>query len=426
MALCTLEKPPLPPLSTVIVFAMLLLSALDVQERRKSTIIKWRLKRRERILGENLKGCLDNNEPFKATSCYYEMVSANSRPNKFTYPTLLKACGIAEATKEGVQVHAHVIKQGLSGDGHIRSSGIQMYATFGHMCGDVDSAKELFEKMEDRSIGSWNAMVSGLAKCGMVKEARELFDDMSEKDEISWSAMIDGYIKGGYYKEALEVFNVMQIEEIRPRKFVLSSVLAACANVGALDQGRWIHAYVKKNPDFLDAVLGTALVDMYMKCGRLDMAWDVFETLKEKEVFTWNAMICGLAMHGLVDEGLRNMESMEKVYDIEPEMEHYGCVVDLLGRAGLLAEAEELIFSMPMEPNAAVWGALLGACRIHGNAELGERVGRFCSSWSTKIVVDMHYYQTSMRRPGDGMMLQSEETDEGEEESGPFLELAMI
>ncbi|XP_021623595.1 pentatricopeptide repeat-containing protein At5g06540 [Manihot esculenta] len=385
-----------------------------------------------------IKSCLDNNEPFKAISCYYQMVSANSRPNKFTYPTLLKACGIAEATKEGLQVHAHVIKQRLSGDGHIRSAGIQMYSAFGYVvearrildedgesdviccnamidgylkCGDVDSAKELFGKMEDRSVGSWNTMVSGLAKCGMVKEARELFDDMCEKDKISWSAMIDGYIKGGYYKEALEVFNVMQREEIKPRKFALSSVLAACANLGALDQGRWIHAYVKKNPNFLDAVVGTALVDMYVKCGRLDLAWDVFEELKEKETFTWNAMICGLAMHGraedaielffkmqsekfrpneitfvgilnacahkgLVDEGLKILESMEKFCDIEPKMEHYGCVVDLLGRAGLLAEAEDFIFSMPVEPNAAVWGALLGACRIHGNAELGERVGK--------------------------------------------------
>ncbi|KDP23395.1 hypothetical protein JCGZ_23228 [Jatropha curcas] len=366
------------------------------------------------------------------------VATSNSRPNKFTYPTLLKACGITKAAKEGLQVHAYLIKQGLHGDGHIRSAGIQMYASFGHMeaaqrmleedgetdvicfnamidgylkSGDLDKAKELFEKMEDKNVGSWNVMVTGLARCGMIKEARELFDKITERDDISWSAIIDGYVEGGYYKEALEVFNVMQREEIRPKKFVLSSVLAACANVGALYQGRWIHAYVKKNPTFLDAVLGTALVDMYAKCGRLDMAWDVFETMKDKKVFTWNAMICGLAMHGraedaielfsrmqkekfrpngitfvgilnacahkgMVDEGLKMLDCMEKVYDIKPEMEHYGCIVDLLGRAGLLAEAEELIHSMPMEPSAAVWGALLGGCRKHGNAELGERVGK--------------------------------------------------
>ncbi|KAG6646759.1 pentatricopeptide repeat-containing protein At5g66520-like [Carya illinoinensis] len=385
-----------------------------------------------------IRGCLENNEPSKAISLYHVMVAANSRPNKFTYPPLFKACTITHAIEEGLQFHAHVVKHGLSRDGHIKSAGIQMYASFGRVrearrmldgegdsdiicwnamvdgylkCGDVEAAKKLFECMPDKNIGSWNAMISGFAKCGMNEEARKLFNEMDKRDEISWSAIIDGYIKGGYYKEALEVFNEMQREDIRPRKFILSSVLAACANVGALDQGRWIHAYVKRNSMRMDAILGTALVDLYAKCGRLDMAWDVFEKMTEKEVYTWNAMIGGLAMHGraedaiglfskmqreklkpneitfvgvlnacahsgMVDEGLAILDSMKNVYGIEPEMEHYGCVVDLLGRAGLLEEAEELISSMPMEPNAAVLGALMGACRIHGHVELGERVGK--------------------------------------------------
>ncbi|XP_050225292.1 pentatricopeptide repeat-containing protein At5g66520-like [Mercurialis annua] len=385
-----------------------------------------------------IKACLDNNEPFKGMFYYYKMVAENARPNKFTYPTMFKICGLMRGVKEGLQLHCHVVKNGLSLDGHIKSAGIQMYAGFGHMvaarkmldedgecdvvcfnvmidgylkCGDVESGRGLFERLEVKNVGSWNVLVSGLAKNGMVREAREVFDEMPVRDDISWSSMIDGYVKGGFYKEALEVFDLMQKQEIKPKKHVLSSVLAACANVGALDQGRWIHSYVRRNPIYLDAILGTALADMYAKCGRLDMAWDVFETMKEKEVFTWNAMICGLAMHGraedaidmffkmqrekfrpngitfvgllnacahkgMVGEGLRMLDSMERVYDIVPQLEHYGCVVDLLGRAGKLEEAEELIFSMPIEPNAAVWGALLGACRIHGNATLGERVGK--------------------------------------------------
>ncbi|CAI0551760.1 unnamed protein product [Linum tenue] len=145
----------------------------------------------------------------------------------------------------------------------------------------------------------------------------------------------------------------------------------------------------------MDAVLGTALLDMYAKCGRLDMAWEVFESMKEKEVFSWNAMIKGLAMHGraddavelffemqrrkfrprAVEQALKLFNSMENVYNIEPEVEHYGCLVDCLGRSGRLEEAEELVNSMPIEPNPAVYGSLLGACRIHGNAELGERIG---------------------------------------------------
>ncbi|KAJ6354244.1 hypothetical protein OIU76_003147 [Salix suchowensis] len=314
-----------------------------------------------------IKGCLENNEPCKAIWCYYKMTVAHARPNKF---------------------HLSDIVEGF-GDVHIRSAGIQMYGSFGEVegarrmleedgnsdvicfnamidgylkCGEVEAAKELFWSMEDKNVGSWNVMVSGMAKCGKIEEARELFNEMKEKNEISWSAMIDGYIKGGYYKEALVVFNEMQREKIRPRKFVLSSVLAACANVGALDQGRWIHAYVNKNSNSFDAVLGTALVDIIR--------------IFRPNGITLLGVLSACAHSGMVDEGLNILNCMEEVYGIEPGMEHYGCVVDLLGRAGLLGEAEEVIYSMPMEPSAAVWGALLGACRKHGDVELGERVGK--------------------------------------------------
>ncbi|XP_038714858.1 pentatricopeptide repeat-containing protein At5g48910-like [Tripterygium wilfordii] len=385
-----------------------------------------------------LKGCLEKNEPYLVMYFYSKMVLGCSRPNKFTFPTLLKACSITQDEREGVQVHAHVVKKGFSGNVHLRSSGVRMYASFGKVeearrmldgdgdpdvvcwnamidgyfkCGNVAAAKELFDSMPKKNIGSYNAMISGLAECGMIEVARNLFDEMTERDDISWSAMIDGYIKAGNFKEALEVFNSMQKEKIGLQKFVLSSVLAGCANVGALDQGRWIHAYIVSNSIHLDPVLGTALLDMYAKCGCLDLAWDVFEKMKKREDFTWNAMIGGLAIHGraneavelfckmqrekvrpngitfvsllnacahagMVDKGLQILNSMKREYGIEPAVEHYGCVVDLLGRAGKLSEAEELINSMPVKPDAAVWGALLGACRKHENVELGEKVGK--------------------------------------------------
>lgn len=390
-----------------------------------------------------LRACLEHNEPWRVISLYSEMVGVDSKPNKFTYPTVFKACSITEADKEGVQVHAHVVKNGLCGDVHIKSSGIQMYACFGCVnearqilddgsksdvicwnalidgylkCGDIEAAIELFKSMKDKNTGSYNAMISGFARFGRFEEARKLFNEMNDKDEITWSAIINGYTKDGYYKEALEVFNEMQRDKIKPRKFVLSCVLAACASLGALDQGIWIHDHVKRNSIYVDAVLGTALVDMYAKCGRLDMAWKVFEDMKMKEVFTWNAMIGGLAMHGraddaielffkmqrekmrpdritfacvlsacahagMIDRGLQALTYMQQMYGIDPEVEHYGCIIDLLGRAGYLAEAEEVISSMPMEANAAVWEALLGACRKHGEVEFGERLG--------KIVLEM-------------------------------------
>lgn len=384
-----------------------------------------------------MKVCIGNNEPWKAILLYHEMVVARSRPNKYTYPAVIKACGDAGAVAEGVQVHAHVVKQGLAGDGHILSSAIRMYAGFGRLVearrilddkggevdavcwnamidgylrfGEVEAARGLFEGMEDRRmISSWNVMISGFCKCGMVEAARELFDEMEERDEISWSAMIDGYIQGGCFMEALEIFHQMQREKIRPRTFVLPSVLSACANLGALDQGRWVHGYAKRNSIKLDGVLGTSLVDMYAKCGRIDLAWEVFENMSNREVSSWNAMIKGLAMHGraedaidlflkmdvdpneitfvgvlnacahagLVQEGLTIFNSMREEYGMEPQVEHYGCIVDLLGRSGLLTEAENVIGSMPLEPTPAVWGAVLGACRKHGNVAMGERVGR--------------------------------------------------
>ncbi|QHO34308.1 pentatricopeptide repeat-containing protein At5g48910 isoform X2 [Arachis hypogaea] len=277
-------------------------------------------------------------------------------------------------------------------------------------CGEVEAAHELFVKMPKKNVASWNTMITGFARCGKIENARNMFDEMDERNEISWSAIIDGYIKQGCFKEAMEVFHKMQREKVKPKQYLLPSVVAACANLGSLDQGRWIHSYVERNSFQLDGVLGTALVDMYAKCGRLDMAWEVFEKVRMKQVSTWNAMIWGLSIHGraedaiqlltkmqeekqkpnkvtllgvlnacahagMVERGIGLLNSMKEVYGIEPRVEHFGSVVDLLGRAGLVNEAEKLIESMPMKPNAAVLGALLNACRIHGNVELGEQLG---------------------------------------------------
>ncbi|KAK1441296.1 hypothetical protein QVD17_07143 [Tagetes erecta] len=383
-----------------------------------------------------IKACFDNNDPSSALLYYSKMVLTNSNPNKFTYPVLFKASMAVKSVYEGVQIHCHVVKNGFMDDGYVRSAGIQMYASFGRliearmMCdygefdvvcfnamvdgylkhGEIEAAWVLFRSKGEKNVGSWNVMVTGLGKCGLVEDARKVFDEMPERDEISWSAMIDGYNRNGCYKEALEVFRAMQRENIKPKKFVLSSVASACANVGSLDQGKWIHGYVRESSIELDGVLGTALLDMYAKLGRLDLAWDVFETMKRKELSSWNAMIGGLAMHGrakdaielllkmekqrvkpnditfvgvlnacahggLVDVGFAYFNRMQEVHGVEPTVHHYGCLVDLLARAGRLAEAEELISIMPMTPSPAVWGALLGACKVHGNINLGEKVG---------------------------------------------------
>lgn len=382
-----------------------------------------------------IRGCLRLQGPSKAISLYSKMVVSGARPNKYTYPQVLKACTLELALEEGLQVHGHVIKHGLNEDEHVISAGIQMYASVGcfdeartlfesngvtdTICcnamidgymrfGDVEAAVELFEMMKEKSVSSWNTMITGFFGNEMIFEANEYFSKMVVKDDVSWSAMIDGYNKSGHFKEALEVFIRMQREEFaKPSKFLLSSALASCANVGALDQGKWIHAYIRRNRIALDAILGTSLVDMYVKCGRLESAWDVFTSVESKEVSCWNAMIGGFAMHGkaedaidlflrmnvkpngityvavlnacahagLVHEGLKYFVSMKEDHKVDPTVEHYGCVVNLLGKAGYFTEAEDLIRSMPMKPNGAIWGALLCGCRSHGNVELGEKIG---------------------------------------------------
>ncbi|GJZ65951.1 pentatricopeptide repeat-containing protein [Tanacetum coccineum] len=384
-----------------------------------------------------IKACLDNDKLSLGLFYYSKMVCSGTKGNKFTYPMLLKACMDEKCVELGLMIHCHVVKNGFIEDGYVKSAGIQMYSSFRRLnearmildyndsdvvcfnalidgylkCGDIESAKVLFESMVKKNVGSWNVMVTGLGRCGMVEDARLFFDEMSERDEISWSAMIDVYNKNGHFKEALEIFRYMQREKVKAKKFVLSSVALACANVGSLEQGKWIHDYARRNVIELDGVLGTALLDMYAKLGRLDLAWDVFETMKTKEVSSWNAMIGGLAMHGrakdaidlllqmekerlkpdeitfvgilnacahggLVDIGFQYFNRMIELHLIEPTVHHYGCLVDILGRAGRLAEAEELISIMPMTPSPEVWGALLSACRVHGDMDMGERIGK--------------------------------------------------
>lgn len=213
--------------------------------------------------------------------------------------------------------------------------------------------------------------------------------------------------------DALDLFHKMLQEGVKPNQFTLVSALTACANLIALDQGRWIHVYIGKNEIKMNERLLASLIDMYAKCGEIEFAAKVFcnEHGLKRKVWPWNAMIGGFAMHGkskeaihlfeqmqtekvssnnvtfvallnacshgdMVEEGRDYFKSMGMSNGIEPQIEHYGCMVDLLGRAGLLKEAEELISSMPMAPDAAIWGALLGACRIHKDIERGEQIGK--------------------------------------------------
>jgi len=306
------------------------------------------------------------------------------------------------ARETGPFVHGALIKHGFDHDPHVQSGLIFMYAELGH---------RVFGVIPDPDLVCQTAMLSACAKCGDVGFARELFDVMPQRDPIAWNAMIAGYAQSGKSREALDLFNLMQMMGMRVNEVSMVLVLSACTHLGALDQGRWAHAYIERNKLRVTVTLGTALIDMYAKCGNVNKAMEVFWGMKEKNVYTWTSVMGGLAMNGfgekclklfslmkqegvqpnevtfvsvlrgcsvvgLVKEGREHFESMSKVYGIEPQLEHYGCMVDLYGRAGRLHEALNFINNMPVKPHSGAWGALLNACRMHKNMELGELASR--------------------------------------------------
>ncbi|CAN4123499.1 unnamed protein product [Withania somnifera] len=262
----------------------------------------------------------------------------------------------------------------------------------------------------DVYIGS--ALVDMYAKCGFWDDASKVFEDMPYKNLISWSAMIAACVHCNRFGEALCVFEEMLSGKVVPNQVTLTSVLSASTRLGALEQGRWIVNYIKAHKIKLNTTLGTALIDMYAKCGCIEEALLVFEKLPNRDIYAWTAMINGLATHGdtekslafflemlnnglrpnavtfigvlsacshggLVSEGRKLFSLMDQVYGVKPNLDHYGCMVDLLGRAGYLEEACKLIQDMPVKPTPSIWGALFGSCMIHKAYELGAWIGRY-------------------------------------------------
>lgn len=275
--------------------------------------------------------------------------------------------------------------------------------------GDLDSAVELFHEAPelDKGVFSWTAMMTGFMAFGRVEEARDLFDKMPERNLVSWNSMVAGYVKNFRAEEGLNFFRMMVGSGIRPNPSTFSSVLLGCSDLSALELGKQVHQFILKSPLQHNITCGTSLLSMYCKCGDLGNANKLFDEMPCKDVVTWNAMISGYAQHGfgeraiqlfekmriggtkpnwitfvgvllacnhagLVQLGIRYFDSMEKDYKVEAKPDHYTCMVDLLGRAGLLDEAVDLIGKMPFQPHSAIFGTLLGACRIHKNIELAE------------------------------------------------------
>ncbi|KAH0453548.1 hypothetical protein IEQ34_017872 [Dendrobium chrysotoxum] len=342
-------------------------------------------------------------------------------PNQYTITFVLAACrpGSGLELGEAEQVRGHAVRRGFETNLFVSNVLIKMYGSWG-LAGD---AQKFFDECSHRDLFSWNLMVGVYVGSGDAEGARKVFDQMLDRDVVSWSTMIAGYVQTGWFLEAMQLFQKMQLAGIGPNEFTLSTILAACANLVALDQGRWIHAFINKARIKVNDRLLASLIDMYAKCGEIDFAFDLFNKADSPKqiVRPWNALLTGLAIHGysaeatqlfekmdqfdvvpdkvtfvslltacshgrFVEKGKFYFDMMKSTYTIEPELEHYGCMVDLLGRAGLLQDAEDIISNMSMAPDAATWGSLLSACRIHKDMERGQRIGKLVEELESKHV----------------------------------------
>ena len=312
---------------------------------------------------------------------YFQLMldDENVGPDQHTFPFIISACTNSLWMLLGKQIHNWVLKNGVaSSDRHVQTALVRFYA-----------------------------------ECCAMGDARKLFDEIPNLDVVQWNVLLNEYVRRGLAPEALNAFRNMLVSGVEPDEFCLTTALKGCAQLGALQQGKWIHEYVTKRKWLeADVFIGTALVDMYAKCGCIDRSVEVFEGMTKRNVFSWSAMIGGFALHGhvrkamqclermQVEDGLRPdgvvllgvimacahaglqeegqflLENMEARYGILPKHEHYSCMVDLLCRAGQLDEALKLIRRMPMKPRAAVWGALLSGCRTHNNVDLAELAAR--------------------------------------------------
>ncbi|KAM1062175.1 hypothetical protein EV1_026314 [Malus domestica] len=298
------------------------------------------------------------------------------RPDEYTYAPLLKSCSNICDYRLGQCVHGLILRVGFEWFSSIRIGVIELYVT-----------------------------------CGRMGDAEKVFDALSQRDIIVWNLMVRGFCKtahSGRDSEVLELFRGMLDQSFEPDEATVVSVLPACAHLGAVDVGKWIHSYTDSKGLLQEvASVGNSLINFYCKCGDLDAACSVFDQMPRKNVVSWNTLISGYAFNGkgelgiglfeemiskgerpndatfvgvltccahagLVEKGKDLFASMIETHQIEPKLEHYGCMVDVLGRSGRVREAHDLIKSMPTKPNAALWGALLGACSTHGEVELAE------------------------------------------------------
>ncbi|XP_034693070.1 pentatricopeptide repeat-containing protein At4g21065-like, partial [Vitis riparia] len=324
-----------------------------------------------------IRGCSQSQTPSKEPVILFRKMVRRGypNPNTFTMAFVLKACSIVSALEEGQQVHANVLKSGFGSSPFVETALVNFYAK----CEDIVLASKVFDEITDRNLVAWSTMISGYARIGLVNEALGLFRDMQKAGVV-------------------------------PDEVTMVSVISACAASGALDTGKWMHAYINKQLIETDLELSTALVNMYAKCGCIERAKEVFDAMPVKDTKAWSSMIVGLAINGLAEDALEEFFRMEEAkvkpnhvtfigvlsacahsglvsegwrywssmleFGIVPSMELYGCMVDLLCRASLVEDACTLVETMPISPNPVIWRTLLVGCKKSKNLDKSEIVAQ--------------------------------------------------
>ncbi|GLT75235.1 hypothetical protein SLA2020_469740 [Shorea laevis] len=336
---------------------------------------------------------------------FKEMRKLGVEPDVITLVNLLSACSQNCELDMGRYVHLYIVITGVEIDLILRNALLDMYAKSGRL----HLAQRVFDRMADKNVVSWTTLLGAYAKCGLLELAQQIFSQMPEKNLVSWNSMISCYVREGQCREALALFQNMCDSGVLPDEAALVSVLSACSQIGDLVLGKKTHNYVCSNDIIPSVTLYNSIIDMYAKCGALESVVNIFNKMPEKNLVSWNVVIGALALHGrgleainvfeemlahgispdgitftgllsacshsgLVGQGHYYFDKMTTVYRIPCEIEHYACMVDLLGRGGLLEEAVRLIKGMPLKPDVVVWGALLGACRMHGNVNIARQV----------------------------------------------------
>ncbi|KAI4301326.1 hypothetical protein L6164_034614 [Bauhinia variegata] len=340
----------------------------------------------------------------EAINLFNLMLLSDIEPNEVTLIAVLSACSQKGDISMGKTIHEFIRKKDKNYSLNLQNALLDMYVK----CGSLVTARELFDNMEVRDVFSWTSLVNGHAKSGDLEYAKKLFDQIPERNVVSWNALIAGYSQNKRPEEALKLFHEMIGEGIIPVEHTLVSVLSACSQLSCLNLGQWIYQYyINEKRLHFSVTLANSLIDMYAKCGSIDAAEQVFSAMSTRDLVSWNSMIAAYAANGpakqavnlfdhmtcmglkpdnitfvslltacshggLVSKGREYFDTMERNYGIKPQREHYACMIDLLGRAGLLEEAYKLITNMPMETCEAAWGALLNACRMHGNIKLAK------------------------------------------------------